>query len=369
VNEKIPAAIVKICLSGPAFADGPEGQKFFRYPTLHLPSPSIGLDVSLFLCYINSSKTPISLILSMTHLSTEQVARLLDVTVSTIKRWADEGIIACIKTPGGHRKFELAEVTRFAEGHGMRLSGGAPPPLSREQLEQLQFGIHAQNYHRVADLFLEEALQGDREGLYQLLLYVTKHHIRFATIADEIIRPALVGIGERWHQGELEVSQEHKASGAITEALVRLAPELHRKPSNGLTAVCACVEGEQHEIGLRCMAYALELEGWKVHFIGANTPFDTLASFVKPVKPDLICLSLSLTRNRKELTEGMAQIARAVRAKKTKVIVGGFRDDSFSTADLHCDHVATTVEDGVAFVRHTFGLKPGPKPKDIAARR
>ena len=303
----------------------------------------------------------------MTQLSTEQVARLLNVTVSTIKRWADEGLIACVKTPGGHRKIELAEATRFAEGHGMRLSGGVPPPLSERQLEQLQFGIHAQNYHRVADLFLEESLQGDREGLYQLLLYVTKHHVRFATIADEIIRPALVRIGAQWHEGLLEVPQEHEASGAITEALVRLAPELHRKPSNGLIAVCACAEGEFHEIGLRCMAFALELEGWKVHYIGANTPFDTLASFAKAMEPELICLSLSLTRHRKELANGMALIARAVRSRGTKTVVGGFRADSFSTADLHCDHIATTIEDGASFVKNAFGLKPGPKRKGIAA--
>lgn len=300
----------------------------------------------------------------MTHLSTEQVARSLNVTVSTIKRWADEGIIACVKTPGGHRKFELAEVTRFAEGHGMRLSGGAPPPLSEEQLEQLQFGIHAQNYHRVADLFLDEALQGDREGLYELLLYVTKHHIRFATIADEIIRPALVQVGERWHQGSLEISQEHRASGAITEALVRLAPELHRKPSNGLTAVCACAEGEQHEIGLRCMAYALELDGWNVHYLGANTPHETIATFAKTIRPELLCLSLSLTRHRKELIEAMAQVARAIRPIGTKIMVGGFRADSFSPAELHCDHIATTIEDGATFVKNAFGLKPGPKPRE-----
>ena len=304
----------------------------------------------------------------MTTLSTEQVARLLSVTVSTIKRWADEGIISCIKTPGGHRKFELTEVTRFAEGQGLRLSGGAPPPLAKDQQEQLQFGIHAQNYHKVAELFQEEALQGDKEGLYQLLLYVTKHHIRFATIADEIIRPALVDIGERWHEGALEVSQEHRASGAIMEALVRLAPELHRKSSNGLTAVCACAEGEQHEIGLRCMAYALELEGWKVHYLGANTPFETLESFAKAARVDLMCLSLSLTRHRKELMDGMAHVARAVHPAGTRVIAGGFRADSFTPQELHCDHIATTVEDGLAIVRSIFGLKPGPKPKQAPAR-
>lgn len=302
----------------------------------------------------------------MTQLSTTQVAQLLQVTESTIKRWADEGLLACIKTPGGHRKFELSEITRFAEGQGMRLAGGTPPPLSQDQLDQLQLGIHAQNYHRVADVFLEEALQADREGLYQLLLYVTKHHIRFATIADEVIRPALVRIGEQWHQGSLDISQEHLASMAIREALVRLAPDLHRKASNGLTAVCACAEGELHEIGLRCTAYALELDGWNVHYIGANTPYETLATFVKASKPHLVCVSFSIVRHRNEILDGMSIISGAARPAGAKILVGGLPAARFSAAELLCDQVVASVEDGMAYVRDAFGLKPGPK-KTVAS--
>src|SRR5438270_632142 len=44
-------------------------------------------------------------------LSTRQVATLLGVGEATVKRWADAGEIECFRTPGGHRKFRLRDVT------------------------------------------------------------------------------------------------------------------------------------------------------------------------------------------------------------------------------------------------------------------
>jgi excisionase family DNA binding protein len=42
---------------------------------------------------------------SPTYYSTTDIAKLLGVNDSTIKRWADSGEIPCVKTLGGHRRF------------------------------------------------------------------------------------------------------------------------------------------------------------------------------------------------------------------------------------------------------------------------
>jgi excisionase family DNA binding protein len=39
------------------------------------------------------------------YYSTRDLAKLLGVDDSTIKRWADQGEIPCVKTLGGHRRF------------------------------------------------------------------------------------------------------------------------------------------------------------------------------------------------------------------------------------------------------------------------
>ena len=39
------------------------------------------------------------------YYNSQEVAKILGVNVSTIKRWTDEGKLTCIKTAGGHRPY------------------------------------------------------------------------------------------------------------------------------------------------------------------------------------------------------------------------------------------------------------------------
>ncbi len=259
----------------------------------------------------------------MTYLSTQDVASMIAVTESTVKRWADEGRIPCHRTLGGHRKFLLKDILAFAERNAYPLVGGSAPPLSKHQAEILEFSVLTKNYHKISQLLYDEALQGDRQGLYELLSYLTRSRVAFSTLADEIIRPAMVRIGEEWMQGKLEINREHLASNAIVEALIRLGSQLYHKPDNGLSAVCACVEGDHHEIGLRMVAYALEAEGWKVHYLGANTPVSTIRDFLKQRKPELMCISATTFNGSEETLRNLRSIGDATTSLRTAYVVGG----------------------------------------------
>src|SRR2546428_13336766 len=59
-------------------------------------------------------------------LSTRQVATLLGVGEATVKRWADAGEIDCFRTPGGHRKFRLRDVTAFVQKRQFQTAGPLP---------------------------------------------------------------------------------------------------------------------------------------------------------------------------------------------------------------------------------------------------
>jgi excisionase family DNA binding protein len=47
-------------------------------------------------------------------LTPREVARLLHVDPKTVTRWADAGKLGVIRTPGGHRRFDRAEVHSMA---------------------------------------------------------------------------------------------------------------------------------------------------------------------------------------------------------------------------------------------------------------
>ena len=42
-----------------------------------------------------------------------QLAKIIGVNVSTIKRWTESGKLNCSKTAGGHRKFNLNDISNF----------------------------------------------------------------------------------------------------------------------------------------------------------------------------------------------------------------------------------------------------------------
>lgn len=58
-------------------------------------------------------------------LSLSQAAEMLNIHPTTMRRWADDGEIAVMLTPGGHRRFALSDIEQFAEDrHGIRRPAG-----------------------------------------------------------------------------------------------------------------------------------------------------------------------------------------------------------------------------------------------------
>lgn len=300
-----------------------------------------------------------------TLLSTRDVAQLMHVTETTIKRWSAEGKLPCVKTPGGHRKYRMKDILQFSDDQSYPLTGIQLPESSGIDREILEYAMFRNKYQPVSAIVLDRALHADRSELLLLLTYLTKHQITIATIGDQVIRPAMAAIGELWTEHRLEINQEHIASQALLEAVIRLSPDLRRKPSNGLSAVCACAESDHHEIGLRILSYALESEGWNIRYLGANTPFETLRSLVSTERPELLCFSFTLQPTETSLEEirSIGALARSVRAA---FIVSGASVGSTTLDDLSCDCIALSTQGAIDFVREQFHLKPGPKKLQAA---
>jgi MerR family transcriptional regulator, light-induced transcriptional regulator len=303
--------------------------------------------------------------MSPTLLSTRDVAHLLNVTETTIKRWADSGEIACVKTLGGHRKYTRHEILRFSEANGIPVTGFAGIPGGKNT-GRLAFAVQSRDFSLIAGELFALSKHHDPEQIHGFLSFLVTHQIAPRNIADDIVRPALIRVGDEWAAGRISIEQEHMISEAILHAIARITPELHHKKSNGLTAICACAEGEHHSIGVRWLTAALEADGWKVVFVGSNTPFRGITALLGSVRPELVCISVMKIRDDQEWVSMFREVGDAARRCGAKFLVGGMTVSEQDGRQIGCDHISRSIADGIAFVRESFHLKPGPRKKTHA---
>ena len=109
------------------------------------------------------------------------------------------------------------------------------------------------------------------------------------TLVGDVVVPYLHDLGDRWERGEISVAQEHFASALLRGRLLGLA----RGWGQGLgpTALLACAPGEQHDLGLIAFGLALRARGWRIVYLGPDTPLESLAGAARSSRPDRIVVS------------------------------------------------------------------------------
>ncbi len=110
-----------------------------------------------------------------------------------------------------------------------------------------------------------------------------------STVISEVLVPYLVGLGERWADGSATVAEEHFATGVIRGRLLGLARGWDG--GSGPRALLACPTGELHDLGLICFGIALRGHGWRITYLGADTPQSTLIEAAAQLAPDIIVLA------------------------------------------------------------------------------
>jgi methanogenic corrinoid protein MtbC1 len=109
------------------------------------------------------------------------------------------------------------------------------------------------------------------------------------TVLRDVVLPYLHAVGERWERGEAIVAQEHFASNLLRGRLANLARGWGN--GHGSTALLACPPGEEHDLPLLAFGIVLNRNGWRISYLGANTPLDDLTRTAAELQPDLIVLA------------------------------------------------------------------------------
>jgi MerR family transcriptional regulator, light-induced transcriptional regulator len=255
------------------------------------------------------------------YLRIGQLAKRTGVSPELLRAWEQRyGLLQPTRTAGGFRLYSAADEARVqhmqslvagglaaAQAAHLVLSGDEPAPQEASApattLEDAAGELTAS-----LDRLEEQAANTALDRLFAA--YTVE------TVLQEVIIPYLHRLGERWATGEVSVAQEHFASNLIRGRLLGLAQGWGQ--GRGPGAILACVPGEQHELGLLAFGVALRRRGWRITYLGTNSPIDAVADIARSLPPAVVVL---LSMN----PEGFLDQAHEIKqlATQAQVVIAG----------------------------------------------
>jgi DNA-binding transcriptional MerR regulator len=188
---------------------------------------------------------------------------------------------------------------------------------------------------------LREALVAFDEAGAQAALDRLVASLSLESFLGSVVLPLLQEIGEGWERGELTVAQEHFASNVIRGRLMALGRGWGR--GSGRHALLAAPPGEHHDLGLVVLALMLSDHGWRVTFLGADTPIATIADTARRVACEVVVLAMltPVDLSRTELRE---------LTRRSRVVLAGAGARPEQARTLGVEHFAGGPIEAAAFV-------------------
>lgn len=228
-------------------------------------------------------------------LGTGDVAELLDIHPSTVKRWFDSPRMTA--TSGGHRRIPLdlvLEVARerdrrvYLHGFGgqathvwhamQALERGDPGPAC----DALAHWLQTRRSHLIGRFLWHVAARGDAPD---------------PAVLDGVFGGFMKRVGDGWERGELRIADERAASREVGEAigllLAAAGGEAGEPDPDRPTAVVGTVEPEQHVLGSQLVRLLLLRGGWNVEHLGAGVPVPEIVATQRALGASLVCVSFT----------------------------------------------------------------------------
>ncbi|MDW5562182.1 MAG: cobalamin-dependent protein [Methanomassiliicoccus sp.] len=177
---------------------------------------------------------------------------------------------------------------------------------------------------KVALTYLENVLQGDRSKAEETIRQALARGLPFKDLYLNVFQRTQYELGRRWQEGLISVAQEHLVTEVTLQLMAQLYAEMcPRKVGKG-SIVVTCVGNEMHEVGARMVADFLEVDGWAVSFLGANTPHPDVVSITKQRQAKFLLVSATMAYNVRRV-RGLIRFVRGdPELGDIKIVVGGY---------------------------------------------
>lgn len=237
-----------------------------------------------------------------------ELSRRVGVSPELLRAWETRyGLVDPERTPGGLRLYSSEDERRVREMRRQIATGLSAAEAARVALRPPAAQVSVEPLLSQ----LDRALTALDEPTAQATLDHTFESLDLETALGQVILPFLHDLGERWATAERSVGQEHFASNVIGGRLRTLARGWG--DGGGLRALLACPPGEQHELGLLCFGLLLCNRGWRIAYLGAETPTSDIATAIAELSPELVVLGSIDAQRFLDAADGIRELSTQAR--------------------------------------------------------
>lgn len=226
------------------------------------------------------------------YLRIGEVSRRTGVSPELLRAWEQRyGLLRPGRSPGGFRLYGGSDLARVATMQHLLADGLSAAEAARlaQAPDQTRPDPPIGLSHREAGERLSAAMAAFDAGRAHAVLDAHLAAYSVSTTLRELLLPYLHDLGERWQNGSATVGQEHFATSLLRGRLLGLTRAWDA--GRGARVLLACAPGELHDLPLLAFGIAMRDLGWRVTYLGQDTPVSTLAEAARDLDPDLVVVS------------------------------------------------------------------------------
>jgi len=247
-----------------------------------------------------------------------ELSRCLGVSDHVLGAWESRySLLQPVRSAGGFRLYSEADARRVRRmqahlARGLSAAEAAQAVL-REDIGAGADPGRAAGPHRAAPAaselsgVLRQALDAFDEPAAQAVLDRLLSDLSLTTVLRDVVLPYLAELGERWERGTASVAQEHFASSVIRGRVAGLARGWGN--GHGPRAVLAWPPGELHDLALMIFGIVLHRSGWRIDYLGMDTPVEELTRTVDARHPALVVMATTLPETLEPLAAQFTALA------------------------------------------------------------
>lgn len=273
--------------------------------------------------------------------SPRELADVIGVSESSVKRWVDAGELVAGRTSGGHRRIALADAIRYIRHNGMVVVN--PGALGLADLAQVPDQLATADV--TADLLSRLLLDGEAAQARGLIVSAYLRGEPLAVLCDGPVRAAMHRIGEEWEHARRGIYLEHHATEQFVQAFSHIRALMPVPEPSAPLAVGAAAEGDPYLLPSLMVSAVVADLGFRMASLGPDTPSDVLAETAIEQGARLVCLSASVADDRPEVEAAVVSIAAALQPHGIALAVGGRALDGATIPALQHVYATTTMQE------------------------